>query len=97
MITLSQNDVINIHFWKLELKGSINFDKLLESKYLDKGNDRIEIKFKDKKAFGIHCNRPWTFNFAKSDYEFNKLMEKRSNDNQNISNENVKSIELIEI
>ncbi len=89
MITLSNNDVINIYFWKLDVKSSINFDKLLESKHHDKENDNIKIKFKNKKAFGIYCNKPWAFNFAKYDY---KLI-KNDNDNQNTSNELIESIE----
>ena len=96
MITLSNNNnVINIYFWKLDLKSSINFDKLLESKYHDTENDNIKIKFKNKKAFGIYCNNPWVFNFAKHDYKsytFNKL-EKKNNNNQNTSNELIESIE----
>jgi len=92
MIILSNNNVINIYFWKLNLKSSINFNELLESKYLDKTNDSIDIEFKDKRAFGVHCNTPWTFNLA--EHDFNKLVEKeKDNNNQNTSNENVKLIE----
>src|SRR6266542_2818067 len=96
MVTLSNDDVINIYFWKLDLKSSINLNELLESKYLDKTNDNIDIELKNKRAFGIHCNTPWTFNLANHDYKsypFNKLIEKESNNDQNTSNENAKLME----
>ena len=64
----------------------------MEAKYLDKTNDNINVEFKDKRVFGIHCNTSWTFNWA--EHDFNKLIEKENNDNnQNTPNENVKLIE----
>ncbi len=105
MITLS-NDNINIYFWKLNLKSSIKINELLESKSLDKINDNFDIKFKDKRAFGIHDKKPWNLNLTKHDwktYMFNNLskvneniVEYENNGNQNTSNENAKIVEKIE-
>src|SRR5687767_12455594 len=109
MITLSNND-INIYFWKLNLKSSIKFNELLESKYLkylDKTNDNVDIKFNNKRAFGVCCKKPWILNLTKYDWkiyminnlsEVNEIIvENKNNDDQDISNKVIENIEKINL
>src|SRR6266498_1075299 len=95
MITLSNNNIINIYFWKSNFKSSIDFNKILESK--DKSifdNQFLYMEFKDKKAFGIYCERPWIINLTKYDwrtYIFNDINHKNivENNKNQLFEENI--------
>ncbi|CAG8758141.1 7688_t:CDS:2, partial [Funneliformis caledonium] len=85
MITLSNNKIINIYFWKSNLKGSISFNKLVEFEDLDKS---VHIEFKDQRVFVVSPEKLHIFNLTKHDWRNSIFKDHMINSNDN-NDENI--------
>ncbi|CAG8555308.1 14947_t:CDS:2 [Funneliformis caledonium] len=76
IITLSNNNVINIYFWKSNLKGSITLMELLNLDVI------IHTEFKDQRLFVVSLEKLHFFNLTKHDWR-NSIFKDHMNDFNN--------------